>query len=537
MTKQRLALPAIAALALLAFGASGARADVVTDWNEVTLDTIRAERIPPPRASRLLALVHTAVYDAVNGIVGGFQPYHVTPAAEPGASAVAAAAAAAHAVLVAAFPARQAEYDAALADSLATVPDGAAEDDGVAWGEEVAAEILALRSADHSGDTVVHNYPVGACWWLPTPPGLLPTLLPNWPTVTPWAMKNGGQFRTGAPPPPNSEEYTVAFREVKRFGRVDSAVRSADQTQIALFWNDGSGSNTPPGHWHTIAQSVAAEQGNDLAENARLFALLAITSADAAIVSWDNKYQFDHWRPVTGIQNAGQDGNDDTIPDAAWSSLITTPPFPAYTSGHSTFSSSAARILAHFYGTDDISFSTASDGLPGVTRSFTSFSQAAEEAGQSRIYGGIHWQYDNTSGLASGRDLADFVFFNVLRPNDPQPFTCQPGATTLCLNDGRFEVSADWRSGSDGGPAQAQSLGDDSGSFSFFGADNAELTVKVLNACGGFDRYWVFASGLTNVEVTLTVVDSHNGRTRIYFNPRGRAFAPVQDTDAFATCP
>lgn len=534
---QKPSLCALVPLILLSLAASTASADVVTDWNVQTLETIRAERIPPPRASRLLALVHTAVYDAVNGIVGGFEPYHVPPGAAPDASPEAAAAAAAHTVLSAAVPARQATYDAALAASLEQIPDGAAQDNGVAWGEEVAAEILALRANDGSANVVPHPYPLGSGWWLPTPPGFLPTLLPNWPTVTPWALASGSQLRVPAPPPLTSEEYSRAFREVKRLGRVDSAFRTADQSEIALFWNDGGGTETPPGHWHSIARAVAAAESNSLAENARLFALLGITVADAAIVSWDVKYHYGHWRPVTGIREADKDGNEVTIADAEWSSFIVTPPFPAYTSGHSTFSGSSARLLAHFYGTDDIAFSATSDGLPGVTRQFTSFSQAAAEAGQSRIYGGIHWQYDNTYGLESGQALADEVYFNFLRPVIG-PSVCQPSATQLCLNEGRFAVAATWRTlTGEVGEGQATAAGADSGLFTFFGPDNAELTVKVLNACQGFDRYWVFASGLTNVEVTLTVTDTEAGVRKTYFNPQQTAFEPVLDTDAFATCP
>jgi len=193
-------------------------------------------------------------------------------------------------------------------------------------------------------------------------------------------------------------------------------------------------------------------------------------------------------------------------------------------------------LLAHFFGSDKISFSTTSDGLPGVTRSFTSLSQAAEEAGQSRIYGGIHWQFDNQTGLRNGRALADEVFFGFLGPVTP-PGACSPGATTLCLNGGRFKVEATWSTGTSGAAARAEAQGSDSGRFWFFSADNTEVVVKVLNGCGLNSRYWVFASGLTNVETLITVTDTQNGTTRRYFNPQGKTFAPVQDVGAFETCP
>ena len=196
----------------------------------------------------------------------------------------------------------------------------------------------------------------------------------------------------------------------------------------------------------------------------------------------------------------------------------------------------SARLLGLFFGSDQIAFSTTSDGLPGVTRSFTTFSEAAEEAGQSRVYGGIHWQYDNQVGLTSGRALAEHVFFNVLTPR-AVPGTCNPSSGALCLAGGRFKVEASWQTEDAQGPATGTSLGNDSGAFWFFDPDNAELTVKVLNACDGFGRYWVFASGLTDVEVRITVTDTQSGRVRSYFNPQGKAFAPVQDVSAFATCP
>jgi hypothetical protein len=350
-------------------------------------------------------------------------------------------------------------------------------------------------------------------------------------------MHSGSQFRVAAPPPLTSEEYRQAFEEVRLLGDVDSLVRTADQTEIALLWNDGAGTETPPGHWQHIGQILAAAEGNSLLENARLFALLSIAQADAAIVSWDNKYYYDHWRPYTGIVHADTDGHPGTAPDPAWFNLITTPPFPTYTSGHSTFSGASSRILAHFYGSDDLAFSAPTDGLPGVTRSFTSLSQAAEEAGQSRIYGGIHWQYDNQGGLRSGRALADHVFFNFLRPVT-LPGTCTPGDVTLCLQGGRFQVEAQWADFAGGsGPGHALPSGDATGAFWFFNPINTEITVKVLDACGPFDRFWVFAAGLTHVEVLITVTDTDTGTVKQYFNPRGKAFAPIQDTAAFATCP
>lgn len=526
-----------ACLALLGLAAPG-RADVVLDWNKAALNAIRVDKTAPPKASRALACVHTAIFDAVNGALSApYEPYLVQPVQfiSP-ISPEAAAAAAAHAGLVDLFPAQKATFDAALAASLAAIPDGPAKASGISWGESVAAQILALRHDDGSGDTVDYAAPTGANWWAATPPAFALPLLPNWPYVQPWAMTSGSQFRQGPPPSSTSAEYAHSFDEVKRLGRSDSAERTPEQTQIALFWADGPGTATPPGHWHVIAQGLSQERHLGLLENARLFALLAIAGADAAIVSWDHKYYYSNWRPVTGIQHADTDGNPATTADAAWLPLIATPPFPSYTSGHSTFSSASARVLALFFGTDKIAFSTTSDALPGVTRSFTRLSTAAEEAGQSRIYGGIHWQYDNQAGLASGRALGEHVYFNLLTAHAVAG-ACVPGADVLCLTGDRFKVEATWQTADAHGAAAANDLGTDSGSFWFFDPENLELTVKVLDACDAFDRYWVFLSGLTDVEVLVKVTDTQTGQVRQYFNPRGHAFAPVQDTDAFATCP
>ena len=513
-----------------------AGADIVIDWNNVALNAIRVDKTAPPKASRALACVHVAMFDAINSITGApYEPYLVprTDFVAP-VDPAAAGAAAAHLALKELFPAQAATFDAALATSLAAIPDGPAKTSGVDWGKSVARQILEARKDDGSGSVVAYEAPGGANWWARTPPAFADPLLPNWPHVKPWAMSRADQFRQGPPPASTSAEYARAFREVKRLGRATSSSRTAEQSQIALFWADGPGTATPPGHWHVIAQGLAQAKGNTLIENARLFALLGIATADAAVVSWDHKYYYSHWRPVTGIQHADTDGNPETSADPGWTPLIATPPFPSYTSGHSTFSSASATVLALFFGTDAIAFSTTSDGLPGVQRSFDHLSEAAEEAGQSRIYGGIHWQYDNQAGLASGKSLGEHVFFNVLTKAEA-PGTCASDSTTLCLGD-RFKVQARWNTGSASGSAHAMSLGNDSGRFWFFDEDNTELTVKVLDACDAFDRYWVFASGLTDVEVLITVTDTETGRTRQYFNPRGKAFAPVQDTQAFATC-
>jgi hypothetical protein len=405
----------LATLLLCASAAAPAFADVVTDWNEVLLDAVRADSTAPPRAARAMAMVHVAVYDAVNGIAQTHEPYHVDDAAPDGASAQAAAAAAAHAVLVTVFPAQAETFNAALDASLADIADGQAKDDGIAWGESVAAAVIALRANDGSTDVVTYTPGTDPGEWQPTPPAMAAAALPQWPDVTPFAMSSGSQFRMGGPPALDSAEYTAAFNEVKEMGSATSTTRTAEQSEIAQFWVNGPGTSTPPGHWNTIAQIISADEGNTLEENARLFALLNIALADAAIVSWDNKYHYNDWRPVTAIRAADTDGNDQTEADPEWSSFIPTPPFPDYTSGHSTFSGAAGKVLELFYGTDELPFDCPSDALPGIIRSFETCSAAADESGKSRVYGGIHWEFSNQDGLRSGRDLGEYVVATYLK--------------------------------------------------------------------------------------------------------------------------
>lgn len=402
-------------VAAVCVAGASASADVITDWNEVLLDAIRTDQTAPPVASRAMAMVHTAMFDAVNGIVGGYEPYMQVGPAPRGASPEAAAAAAAHRVLTELFPAQRASFDAALADSVDGIPRGQRMK-GMTYGVRCARSMARLRANDGWDMHVPYEPSDIPGLWVPTPPAFAPAALPQWGLVTPFCMDSGEQFRVPEPPDIASEAYAADFNEVKSLGSAGSLTRTADQTEIALFWVDGPGTATPPGHWLVIAQGVSEQEGLSLIENARLFALLGLAEGDAGVCSWDNKYAYEHWRPVTAIHRADEDGNAATEPDPAWTPLIPTPPFPTYTSGHSTFSGAGGRILERFFGTDDISFSTTSDGLPGVVRSFTSFSHGAEEAGRSRIYGGIHYEYDNVHGLASGRALADSVFENFLRP-------------------------------------------------------------------------------------------------------------------------
>jgi len=397
--------------------------DVVLKWNRILLDSIRAERTLPPVAARGLAMMHVAIYDALNQIEGSHTPYGYT---FPGVRVVApspnvSAATAAYIVASHLYPSREAIFRQAWQNCFATGDGATRNAAGVVWGSYVGNLVIAFRRFDGSSNSVPYT-PSGIVGrWKPTPTAFAPAVLPHWRYVRPFGVSNVLFYRPVAPPGLQTVQFATAYNEVKRLGAVNSTTRTADQTQIAFFWEDGPGSVTPPGHWQVIAQGLSTQFRLTRVQNARLFALLSITQADAAISCWDAKYVYDYFRPVTGITERSSTRSDVVI-DTTWRPLLPTPAFPAYSSGHSTFSGASARILELYFGTNNISFSGPSPDpqrwpqLNGVVRSWRSLSQAAEEAGMSRIYGGIHWQFDNTTGQRSGRAIADSAFDIHMRP-------------------------------------------------------------------------------------------------------------------------
>jgi hypothetical protein len=410
-------------LILLAFLPVGPAlfADVVTDWNESALQAIRTDKTPPPKAARALAILHAAIFDAVNGIAQTHERYLVTGKPSGAASAEAAASSAAHLALVRLFPALQPRFDESYKKSLAAIPNSAEKNSGIHWGEWAANLVVVARSVDGNDQAAAYAAKSAPGQWQPTPPALAPPLLPQWPKLACFAMTDPTQFRPMRPPGLTSAMYAFDVNLTKQLGGRDSTARTMEQTAIAQFWADGPGTVTPPGHWNVIARDVATKRGNTMEQNARLFALLNIALADAGICCWDCKYEVNLWRPITAIQNADTDNNPATEKDPAWTPLLETPPFPEYTSGHSTFSSAAATVLALFFGSDEIPFATGSEALPGFSRNYNSFSEAAAEAGMSRIFGGIHFMTANREGLASGARLGTYVVENVLKAKEKRP--------------------------------------------------------------------------------------------------------------------
>jgi hypothetical protein len=405
---------------LLAACCATASADVITDWNDVALQKIRDARTSPPQASRHLAMLHTAMYDAVNGIKAPHQtrhqPYLHRHPGPPLADETAAASAAARQVLNSVWPGDP-RFDAAYAAIVGGLPQDRATGLGIGYGEKVAAAILAARAQDGSADTSTYEQDPVPGIWRPTVSfgGVVrPALLPWWGEVEPFGIPAASLYLPPAPLALDSSLYAAEVNEVKLLGVKTGSLRTAEETEIALFWSNGAGTATPPGHWNVITQIISDSFGLTVDESARLFALLNVALADAAIVAWDCKYSYNLWRPITAIQEADSAGNDAVTQDPAWEPLLFTPPFPEYISGHSTFSAAAAAVLSHYFGTDELPFTSSSEEFPDLVRSYTSVWDAAEESGMSRIYGGIHFMSGNLYGLAEGAAIGDYVAQHLL---------------------------------------------------------------------------------------------------------------------------
>ncbi len=386
----------------------------VIDWNQILLSIVNTAGAQPAniQPTRNFAILHAAIYDAVNSIDRTHEPYLISIRAPRDASKTAAADAAAHRALIGLYPAQRNSLDSDYAAELAQVPNGPAKDKGIRVGGQVASDLLAVRANDGS-NVIPAPFVAGTNPgdYRPTPPNLPTPVFTTWGEVTPFVLEQSDQFRPAPPPALTSDAYAAAINEVKSLGSATSTIRTAEQTEIGKFWN-------PPiqNFWNQIAQTVSLTHHSDLTTTARLFATLNLSFADSAIAFYDAKYSYRLWRPVTAIRLADTDGNPLTVADPTWLPLsVNTAADPSYPGAHSTISAAGADVLASFYG-DHQSFSVTSTALPGVTRSFTSFASAAQEAGLSRIFSGQHTRLDHVAGLKLGRDVAGFVLRNALLP-------------------------------------------------------------------------------------------------------------------------
>jgi membrane-associated phospholipid phosphatase len=389
----------------------------VVQWNRTLLVIVRTPGAQPATVhpTRSFAIMHAAIYDAVNAIDGTHKPYLVRLSASHFASQEAAAAAAAHEVLVKLYPNFQATLDAQLEQALTQLPNvGKAE--GIRIGNTVADRILALRSNDGSNaQPIPYVFGNAPGDYQSTPPNFpKQPQFTHWSRVTPFALESADQFRPGGPPKLTSDRYGDAFDQVKSLGIAGSTTATADEALTGRFWN-GAVQN----YWNEIAQTASLAHDLTTAENARLFALLNFSFVDAVIAFYDAKYTYNFWRPVTAIRAAATDGNPDTEADPNWLPEVgNTTPDPSYPGAHAAISAAGAKVLISFLHKDHFEFEVTSEVLPGVDRSFASFRAAAEEATMSRIFAGVHFLFDLTAGQRLGSDVADFVVDNFLTSRD-----------------------------------------------------------------------------------------------------------------------
>jgi hypothetical protein len=402
--------------------ASDQVANPVTQWNRILLAIVRTPNAQPATVhpTHSFAIMHGAIYDAVNAIDGKHTVFRIhVEGALKGASQDAAASSAAHDVLIALYPAFRNMLDAELAQSLAAIPDGEDKSEGVWIGATAASRMLQLRANDGAtAQPIPYVFGTAPGDYQPTPPNFPPQpQFTHWSQVKPFTLPRADQFRPRFPPSLSSEKYADDFNEVKSLGIANSTTATADQALTGRFWN-GAIQN----YWNEIAQTASEAHQLSTAQSARLFALLNVSFADSVIAFYDAKYAYNLWRPVTAIRAAGTDDNPDTVADPNWlPEAGKTAPDPSYPGAHAVISAAAAEVLVSFFEADHFEFAVTSEVLPGVQRSFTSFSAASEEASLSRIFAGQHFRFDLTAGRRLGREVADFIVVNFLtdRKRDP----------------------------------------------------------------------------------------------------------------------
>jgi hypothetical protein len=393
---------AAAALASMAFCAA-VKADIVTDWNVLALN---ATAIPPNSIlqSRALAIVHASMYDAVLVVQQKGAIYATERHAPPGTSIEAAVAASAHAALVQLAPGQRPLLDAALQASLAKVPDGQAKADGIRIGAQVAEQIVQQRMDDGSATKAVFEPRATPGYYQPTPPQMAAPILPQWGHVKLFALRDRSGLAFSGPPGVTSAAFARDFDEVKQVGSRYSKARTADQTAAAIFW---SAQTAVP--WHAVARAISAAKEFSIAENARMFALLSIATADAQIVTFEEKYKRPHWRPITAIRAAVQLEGSPLKSEPGWEPLLGTPPHPEYPSAHSSFSGAAEAVLLYFLQSEAFDVSVTLPPVVGTTRTYRRLPEVTDEVENARVWAGIHFRSACRDGTEVGRKIGQRV--------------------------------------------------------------------------------------------------------------------------------
>jgi hypothetical protein len=390
--------------------AQSAFANVITDWDEkavaIVVPSLSGTSPYPPQ--RMAAIVHAAMFDAVNSIERRYRPYLVQLPADPATSKEAAAAAAAAAVLATINPKTADEIKAALAAYLAPIPDGAAKSDGVKLGEVVAAKVLEARTNDGSDAPDAYRPRT-------TPGVYVPTTIPwssMWPNMKPFAMANPSQFRPGPPISLESREWATDYNELKDYGGQTGAKRTAQQTEIARFWAFG-----PTAAYHPFARQLVTAKQLSVVDSARFMALVALSLNDAIIAVLDAKYHYNFWRPITAIRNGDIDGNPATDRQATWQPVLTTPMHPEYPCAHCIQGGSVAGVVKAVFGSVDIpEIAMNSTAFPGVTRRWSNMTAFTEEIANARIWGGLHYRFSTRVGTEMGLQIGEYVVKNVMQP-------------------------------------------------------------------------------------------------------------------------
>lgn len=385
---------------------------VVLQWNSIVFETMRGATYDPMVGSRIFAMAHIAMHDALNGIAPVYATYSLQQQ-DKKADPVAAISAAAYTVLVETYPAKKAQLDSALAKAIEGVKSQDAKERGLALGKAAGMAIVDLRKDDGAFQNPIAEItnPQQPGLYQPVPPTPF-VYAPFWATLPTFALQSPQQFRIGAMPALSSVEYTTDFNEVKQKGSKENSTRTPEETTIAKFWYEFSEIG-----WNRVTATVAADKNLDLVSTARLFALVNMALADSYIAGWDSKFHYNFWRPYTAIRVASTDGNDNTTEDASWEPLMNTPPVHDYPSTHSALGNAAATVLNELMGSSTGFTMTSTSAAPAnSTRTFANFTQAAKENADSRVFAGIHFRFSCEKGLELGEKIGEWIVENHLKP-------------------------------------------------------------------------------------------------------------------------